>query len=121
MTITQGQAINAFRVLCKLENQDMDGQYALAVFKAKKALEPQCQFQDMEERKYVKSLGCSVSDDGQIEFKDDVSKAEYIKKVNELAKLEIDVDIDKKKLDISGLKLSAMDIAVLESIMEIAC
>lgn len=121
MKIKQKQAIDAYKVLVKLEQQDMPGKFAMHCFKMKKKLEPQFQFQDEQEHRLIKQLGCTLKDSGEIEFPDDAAKEKYIKKIGEIADVEVSLDIEKKEFDITDLHLSAKDIEALEIIADIVC
>ena len=121
MKITQKQAIAAYRAVRKLEYQDMPGREAMTLFKMRSALEPQFKFQDEQEHKFVETLNCEINDNGSIDFPDDETRGEFINKLNELAELEVEIEIEKTKFDVSNLKLSAMDIEALETIMDIVC
>ena len=121
MKITQKQAIDAYKAVRKLEYQDMPGEKAMAMFRLRKALEPQYQFQDEQERKELESLGADISQTGDINFKDDESKQKYIEKIKEIEELEVDVDIAKETLDIHGMMISAKDIEALDPIVKIVC
>ena len=121
MNITQKQAIDAYKAVRKLEYQDMPGECAVVLFKLRRALEPQYEFQDEQEHKFVNTLDCSISGNGEIVFKDDESRNKYLEKVKELGELEVEVNIKKQKFSIKDLKLSPNDIAALEPIFDIVC
>lgn len=121
MELTQKQAMDAYRVVRKLEKQDMNGVCAKILFDARKALEPQFQFQDEQEGKQIDILGCDISDNGIIEFPDDEARNKYIEKMEEISKLVVDVDFEKKRFDIRDIKICPEDIEALESIVEIVC
>ena len=121
MKLTQKQAIDAYKVVRKLENQDMPGSAAMFFFMARKTLEKQFEFQNEQEQKELTKLGCSIDEKGIIKFPDDEAKLAYIQKMDEIAKIEVDVSLEKAQLDISGLRLSVKDIEALEYIAEIVC
>ena len=119
MKITQKQAIEAYKTVRKLEHQDMPGDKAMVMFRMRKALEPQYQFQDEQERKALETLEANIRQDGGIEFKDIESKNLYIQKLDEIGALEVEIQWEKEELEIHGLTLNAIDIAALEPIVEI--
>lgn len=121
MKLTQKQAMEAYTTVRKLENQDMPGEKAMALFRARRALEPQYQFQDEQERKTLESLGCSIGDTGAIVFPDAESREKYILKLEELRALEVEVDLARQPFEIKGLTMNAKDIEALDEIMEIVC
>lgn len=121
MELTQKQAMDAYRVVRKLEKQDMNGVCAKILFDARKALEPQFQFQDEQECKQIDALGCDVSETGAIGFPDDEARNKYIEKMEEISQLEVDVALEKKRFDIRDIKICPEDIEALESIVEIVC
>lgn len=121
MKLTQKQAIEAYTVIRKLEKQEMSGTYAMVLFKARKELEPHFQFQDEQEHKLIKQLGCVLKDSGEIEFPNAEARQKYVEKVNEIAEVEVELDLEKKEFDITDLHLSAKDIEALEIIADIVC
>jgi len=121
MKMTQKQAIEAYKVIRKLEYQDMPGATAMMIFRTRKALEPQFEFQDGEERKALESLGAKINDIGIIDFPDGDAQQKYIDKMEEIGEIEVEVNLKKQTIDITDLKLNAKDIEALETIMEIVC
>ena len=121
MKLTQKQAIEAYRSVRKLEEQDMPYRDARVLFEARKALEPQLQFQDEQERKLLDQLGCQISQNGAIMFSSEDAKAEYIRKITEIGEVEVEVDLEKKKFNPDALTMNARDIEALDLIFEIVC
>lgn len=121
MKLTQKQAIDAYRVVRKLENQDMPSEYAMALFHARKALEPQFQFQNEQEQNMLRTLGCQVGDIGEIQFPSDEAREKYIAKMEEIGDLEVDIKLKKETIGVKGLVLSAKDLESLDFIAKIVC
>ena len=121
MKLTQKQAIDAYKAVRKLEYQDMPGEKAIVMFRLRKALEPQYQFQDEQERKALDAIGAEVNEFGGIEFKDPESKKEYVTKMKELEAIDVDVDLKEETLDIRGMTMSAKDIEALGTVIKIVC
>lgn len=119
MKIKQQQAIEAYMAVRKLEYQDMPGEKAMVMFKLRKALEPQYQFQDEQERKIIESLGATIGADGFVAFKSDDDKAAYTNKLNEICNLEVDINIEQQTIDAKGMTLSVKDIEALEPVVKI--
>ena len=121
MKITQKQAIDAYRTIRKLSYQDTDGLTAMFLFDLREKLEPRFRFQDEQEQNCIKQLGCHIDASGVISFIDEESKQKYLDKMEEINKLEIDLDIIKKPLDISRLTLNCYDIENLKPIVDVIC
>lgn len=121
MKLTQKQAIDAYKAVRKLEQQEMDGRCAKVLFDARKALEPHFQFQNEQETKEVELLGAEIGDNGLIVFSDIESQKKYLEKMNEIEQLEIDVGIEKKPFPVDGMKISPESLAALDLIVEIVC
>lgn len=122
MELTQKQAIDAYRVVRKLEKQDMNGKAARTLFLARKALEPQMEFQDEQEHKAVDLLNCGINlTTGTIDFPSEEAREAYIKKMDEIAEMEVEIDWKKCAFDISELRLAPDDIEPLEFIVNIVC
>ena len=121
MKITQKQAMDAYKVVRKLEYQDMSGSDAKKLFDMRKLLEPQFQFQDEQEHKLIEQLGCKLSEIGEIAFPDVETQQKYLDKLNEIYALDINFANEKQSLDVSAMKLNPLDIAALEPIFNIVC
>lgn len=121
ITLTQAQAIEVYKTVRKLETQDMPGEYADVLFNIRKALEPRYQFQNEQEMKFVNSNGCTLTDTGEIHFKSEDDKQAYIKKLEEIGSIEIDLQIEKKKFGIRGLTMNCKDRESLDLVTDIVC
>lgn len=119
MEFTQKQAIEIYRVVRKLEYQDMDGMTANTLFNLREAFEPRFKFQDEQEKKLIDKLLCSVDNTGAITFPNVEAQKEYIGKISEIDRIKVDIAISKTKIDISGIKISPHDIGILREVAEI--
>lgn len=119
MKFTQKKLINAYRTLLRLSEQQLPLPMAYALYKVKKALEPQWQFQLEQEQKMVTECKGVVSN-GTVTFPDDDARLEYVRKATELSDMEVEVDIQETVLpENSELSLSMNEIDALDGFIKV--
>jgi hypothetical protein len=118
MKITQGKIVNAYRTLLRLSEQQLPLPVAYALYKAKKALDPQWQFQLEQEQKMIAECK-GVVDNGSVTFPSDDARLEYVKKALELNEMETEIEVPEIVLpEDSGLSLSMNEIDALDGIVK---
>ena len=119
MKTTQGKIVNAYRVLLRLSEQQLPLPVAYALYKAKKALDPQWQFQLEQEQKLIRDCGAELHPDGTVTFPDDAARESYVAAALELNEMETEIEVPEIVLpEDSGLSLSVNEIDALDGIVK---
>lgn len=128
MKVKQKEAIKAYKVFQKLNNQETSGAIALRIFKAMNALQSAWDFQLQEERKIFErhpnfdpSTGSISLKDKEIEEQEAVDELKAIdNELSEIANIDTDVDFEPFtiSLDFESLKLSGQDIKNLSGFVD---
>ena len=109
----QGAIVKAYKVLNKIGQQDLPIRLAYDLFRVKKALQPQWDFQLAEEEKAIS--GAREEANGDIAF-DTPEAAEACRgRLAELAGIDVDLKVTPAQIPLNtlGLKLSMEDIEAL--------
>jgi len=121
MKITQGKIVNAYRALLRLSEQQLPLPTAYALYKTKKALDPQWQFQIEQEQKLIRDCGAELHPDGSVTFPDDAARESYVAAVLELNAMETEIDLSAIVIPESGgLTLTVNELDALDGIVRIA-
>lgn len=110
----QSKIIAAYKALQTFSDAKLPTIIAYKLYKLKKALEPQYEFQGEQEQVIVEDTGAQVKPDGTVTFKDKQTQADFFVKMKELANMEVDLDIQPIELSIDDLpRVSVNDLESL--------
>ncbi len=111
---TVGRAMELFVALEEIRGQKMKKESAKKVFDMRNKVKSVFEFYNEQQKEVIERMGLSVSDDGKINFKNDISKVRaYQDEMEELRNVEQDIDIEK-------IDLSNEEIEVSEAFLETA-
>lgn len=111
----QGKIIDAYKVLNKLSSCPLPIKVAYAIHKLRTVLKPAWDFQCEEEGKLIDWLNPSVTDSGDLMFKNWDDKQEFLRVQNEIAEQEQEIDFQPVTVGmLEGITLSANDIDALD-------
>lgn len=120
MKTTQKKVMSAFLVIAKMQTKPMPSLTAYKLFRLKKALADNVEFQAEEEKKLVDELKGTISPDGNITFEKPVDQVAFLSKRVEMEKLECEIGIDRVAFRADELpELSVADIEALDDFIEI--
>lgn len=120
MKTTQKKVMSAFMVITRMQTKPMPSLTAYKLFRLKKALADNVEFQAEEEKKLVDELKGTISPKGNITFEKPVDQVAFLSKRLEMEKLECDVGIDRVAFKANELpELSVADIEALDDFIEI--
>lgn len=120
MKTTQKNVMAAFLVIAKMQTKPMPSLTAYKLFKLKKALADNVEFQAEEEKKLVDELKGTISPDGNITFEKPVDQVAFLSKRAEMEKLECDIGIKRVTFKADELpELSVADIEALDDFIEL--
>ena len=110
----QSKIIAAYNALENLKRQNIryPSSVSLALFKVKKALQDQKEYQDEEQQKIFEDLKPEVVDDHRFKFASDEAAREFAKRLQELENLEVDLEFAKptiKLCDDYGFTLAEIE------------
>ena len=91
MVTTQEKALKAYTAIGKVRNK-VKGKAALALYKLKRELQVNIDYQVEEEKKLVEEYGGIINDRGFIEIQDADKRAEFAKAYAELNATECSID-----------------------------
>lgn len=117
----QSKTVRAYQALNKLASLPMPAQTAHALYKLRKALEPQWEFQAEREQAIVGSLGAKVAPDGTVEFRQPADRVKFAEQMAALAKMDVDVPFARVSVRLADLSapLTMDDLAALEEFVEV--
>lgn len=91
MESTQENVLNAYKAIGKIRNK-VKGKSALALYKLKRELQVNVDFQIEEERKLVDAYDGTINENGFIEIPDAIKRSEFAKAYAELNATECGID-----------------------------
>ena len=114
----QFKVIKAYKALTKLGQQDLPIKLAFDLFKIKKALQPQWDFQADEEAKMT--TGAKVNADGSVTFETPEAADAFRQRLRELSDIDVDLKIKPVQIPLSlpGLTLSMDDVDALDCFVQ---
>ena len=77
MNVKQKDVIRAYKSILTIYDRVIDGYISLPLFRLKKALDAQYQFQQEQERKLAERYASGINKDRTMRFKDDDAKQEF--------------------------------------------
>ena len=112
----QQQIVNAYKVIKKYENEKLPLDISYGLFKVKKLLQPQWDFEIEQENKIYEKYDPQFEDNGKMTFKNDDDELNFIKELNELLEMEIEWDEEKVQIDFNNrVDLSLADVEALDN------
>lgn len=118
MKTTQHKAVNAYIALIKLSRATLKGRVARDLFMLKTKLEPSWNFQKEEQDKYIKEYNGTLDDDGNLRFSNQDDRDQFDKKINEIAEIETEFDIEPVQIKCDDIEISVSDIEALAGFVE---
>lgn len=116
--MTQGRAVEAYKVLLRLSNQEMDALAAWNLYQARQALESRFKFQLEQENALLESVHAAVNPDGTVRFEKEADEALFREKMRSLSQMDAPYTGPAVILSArSGLRLTPNEIAALEGIL----
>ena len=114
----QSKVINAYKALTKLGQQDLPIRLAYDLFKIKKVLQPQWDFQVDEEKRAT--AGATVNPDGTVTFASPEAAAAFRQRLKEMGEIDVDLKVQPVQIPLSipGLTLSMDDIDALDCFVQ---
>ncbi len=116
MKTTQKKAVEAYSAINRLAGDLLPARDALGLFKLKKELQTQYDFQVEQEKKLVEAFGGQVKD-GFVEFADAETAAKFRKEYKDLNETVVDINFEKVKLE-SEPKFTINEIGALCDFIE---
>ena len=110
----QGKIIAAYNTIENLRKQDVryPSTVSMALFRTKKALEAQYEFQSEEEKKLVEELNPTQEDNGTLKFASEEDAQKFVNRMREINDIDVDLDYTKQKIklrDEFGLTLDEIE------------
>lgn len=119
--ITYQKMFNVYPMLQKLITMELPVKVSYQLYKVGKKIEDEKSFFIQEEKKLIEKYNGKVDAVGKIDFEDDKNRESFVKEYQELNNLEIkDLDSLPIKINIEDLniKLSALEISVLDGFID---
>ena len=111
----QQQIVNAYKVIKKYENEKLPLDISYGLFKLKKLLQPQWDFEVDQEKIIFEKYNPTYDKSGNMTFSSEEDEEKFVKDLAEL--LDMEVDWDEKKIHIDfkdRMELPIVDIEVLD-------
>ena len=117
----QSKIMSAYQAIEKIKNKDKE--YPLNItytlFKVKKMLQDQWDFQLEEEKKIFNQFSPEVQENGDYKFESREKAQEFTDKLAELGNMEVDLKITKPKIKLSEqIDLTLGEIEALDEFIE---
>lgn len=115
----QSKAVQAYKAIDKMAKGALPLPVSYSFFKLKKALQCHIEFQISKEQELFDQYQPVFNEDGIWTFKSEDDKNEFVKKINEIG--ELDVEIDSNIITISqtsGITMSIEDMEALDAFVE---
>lgn len=115
----QEKYISAYKVIQKYENEKLPLDISYGLFKVKKILQDQWDFEVTKEQEIFDRYKPSVNDDGSFSFETTEDQIGFAKELSDLLSMKVDQDFDKVKIDFGDrVELSLTDIEALDDFIE---
>ena len=115
----QEKYISAYKVIQKYENEKLPLDISYGLFKVKKILQDQWDFEVAKEQEIFDHYKPSVNDDGSFKFETTEDQIGFAKELSDLLSMKVDQDFDKVKIDFGDrVELSLTDIEALDDFIE---
>lgn len=113
MKTTQNKAVNAYIALLKLYRMTLKGKTARDLYMLKSKLEPSWNFQRDEQEKYLQACNGTADENGTLKFNSIEDRDKFDEKVNEIAEVEVELDITPVQIKCDDVEISGADIEAL--------
>lgn len=113
----QSKIIIAYNTIEQIKKREMvyPSTVSYALFKTKKALQDQYDFQSEEETKLLKEFNPEQGENGNLKFKSNDEASQFLTKLDELGNLEVKLEYEKQKIKLTDdLKFSVAEIEALD-------
>lgn len=110
----QYKIINAYKIIQDIEKKDKEYPLTIshAIFKVKRALQDQWDFQIAEEQKIFAKYHPKQLEDGRFQVDSEELGAEWMDKLTQLSNMDVDIDYSKPQIRITddvGLTVREVD------------
>lgn len=115
----QREYIDAYKVIQKYENEKLPLDISFGLFKVKKILQDQWDFQVSREREIFDQYKPQLKEDGTFVFEKDSDREAFMTDFTELFDMDVDKEVEKVHIDFgSRIEMSITDIEVLSNFVE---
>lgn len=115
----QQEYVNAYKVIQKYEEEKLPLDIAYGLFKVKKLLQDQWDFEVAKEQEIFERYKPKTSETGMFTFASDEDQKHFTEEFTELLGMEIDNQFDKVKIDFGDrIEMSVADIEMLSGFVE---
>ena len=115
----QQEYISAYKVIQKYENEKLPLDIAYGLFKVKKILQDQWDFEVARELEIFDLYNPEASEENTFTFKSVEDQKNFTKDFSELLNMEVDKAFEKVKIDFgTRIEMSVADIEVLSNFIE---
>lgn len=119
MKATQKQVLAAYILLNRMSTKPLNSLTAYKLYRVKKALEDNVDFQCEQERKIAMELGGEITEEGLLNLPDGKAKEEYDSRRKELLEMECEIDAEPAEIHMTELpNISIADIEALEPFVD---
>ena len=118
MKATQKQVLAAYVLLNNMSAKPLNSITAYKLYRVKKALKENVEFQIEEERRIAEEFGGEIAEDGRLNLPDGKSE-EYASRHKELVDMECEIDAEKAEIHMSEFPtISLSDMETLEPFID---
>lgn len=115
----QQDYINAYKVIQKYENEKLPLNVSYGLFKVKKLLQDQWDFEVSRETEIYEKYKVSINEDGTFKFETPEDREGFLKDFEELLGMEVVQPIEKIRFDFGDqIQMSVSDIEALSNFVE---
>lgn len=118
MLTKQKNVIKAYNALLKIYDRVIDGYISLPLFRLKKALTAQYQFQQAQEQKLTMKYGEGINKDRTVRFKSEADKDEFFQALGEMAEMDVEVEWKRISLVVDEVPFSVKELDALDGFIE---
>lgn len=116
---TQSKAVVAYKTINKISGGNLPLPVAFALFKMKKKLAAQFEFQIEQEQKIIEECKASVDAEGNWTFESEEDKKAFVERLTEVSNMPVEIDIDPQTIPLNAnIELSVEDMEALENFIE---
>ena len=112
----QNKIVEAYKIIKNMNGEKFPLPIAYKLYKLRKELEPQVDFQYEQEKNLVDEFGGVVQENGSINFGNPENARKFVEKYNELGEMETDIEIEPVVINMRdvNIELSPNDIEKLD-------
>lgn len=117
--MNQEKYVNAYKVIRKYESEKMPLDISYGLFKVKKILQDQWDFEVAKEQEIFDRYNPVIDDNGNFRFESAEDQTNFAKEISDLLSMEVDEDFDKVKINFDNkIEMSLSDIEALSDFVE---